>query len=420
MGLIKTSILNAIAVIIKMLTLLGINKILAIYVGPAGYAALGQFQNAVQMITTFASGAVNTGVVKYTAEYHADPDKQIAVWRTAGTITIYGSLFSALLIAILNKPLAQWFLQDQSYGSVFLWFSATLVFFTLNTLLLAILNGKKDVVKYVIANILGSIFTLIITTVMAVKFGIYGALVSLAIYQSLAFFVTLIICLKAPWFRIGNLYGKVDKKVAINLAKYTAMAVTSAVCVPLTQIFIRNHIGQTLGWESAGYWEAMWRLSSAYLLFFTTVLGVYYLPRISEITDFKELKKEIWAGYKLIFPLTVFSGLLVYLLRDWIIVFLFSKDFLPMSSLFAWQMVGDSLKIASWLLAYIMLGRAYVKLFIVSEIFFSLFFCFMVFNFTSYFKLEAASIAYAINYLFYFIFIFISLFNIKYKGFEYE
>ena len=59
MTLVRTSLLNAIAVAIKMLTLLGINKILAVYVGPAGYAALGQFQNAVQMISTFASGAIN-------------------------------------------------------------------------------------------------------------------------------------------------------------------------------------------------------------------------------------------------------------------------------------------------------------------------------------------------------------------------
>jgi PST family polysaccharide transporter len=69
MTLIKTSLLNAIAVLIKMLTMLGINKVLAIYVGPAGYATLGQFQNAVQMITTSPAGAINTSVTKYTAEY---------------------------------------------------------------------------------------------------------------------------------------------------------------------------------------------------------------------------------------------------------------------------------------------------------------------------------------------------------------
>ena len=103
MTLIKTSLLNGIAVIIKMLTLLGLNKILAIYVGPTGYAALGQFQNAVQMITTFASGALNTGVTKYTAEYYEDEVRQHTVWRTAGTIALLGSLTTAILVTIFNK-----------------------------------------------------------------------------------------------------------------------------------------------------------------------------------------------------------------------------------------------------------------------------------------------------------------------------
>ncbi|HZK24233.1 MAG TPA: O-antigen flippase, partial [Oscillospiraceae bacterium] len=99
MTLIKTSLLNGIAVVIKMLTMLGLNKILAIYVGPAGYAAIGNFQNAAQMITTFASGAINTGVVKYTAEYHDDEEKQRQVWRTAGTIAVLGSVFTGIGVA---------------------------------------------------------------------------------------------------------------------------------------------------------------------------------------------------------------------------------------------------------------------------------------------------------------------------------
>src|SRR5690606_10979971 len=120
MRLIKTSLLNGIAVIIKMLTLLGINKIIAIYVGPAGYAAIGQFQNAMQMITTFASGAINTGVTKYTADYHEDEEKQRKVWRTAGTIALVGSLVTGILISIFSKPLADWFLKDEEYSGVFI------------------------------------------------------------------------------------------------------------------------------------------------------------------------------------------------------------------------------------------------------------------------------------------------------------
>ncbi len=59
MNLLKTSVLNGVAVLIKTATMFLLNKMLAVYVGPAGYAAIGQFQNFIQMITTFAGSAVN-------------------------------------------------------------------------------------------------------------------------------------------------------------------------------------------------------------------------------------------------------------------------------------------------------------------------------------------------------------------------
>jgi PST family polysaccharide transporter len=401
MTLIKTSLLNGIAVVIKMLTLLGLNKILAIYVGPSGYAALGQFQNAVQMITTLASGAINTGVTKYTAEYHEDEPKQHAVWRTAGTISLVGSVVVAIGVITFNKALAGWFLKDESLGSVFIWFAATLVLFVFNTLFLAILNGKKEIKRYVTANIAGSLFSLAVTTVMAIQLGLYGALVALAIYQSLTFFVTLSLTYKASWFKLSYMIGGIDRESVKNLAKFTAMALTSAACAPLSHILIRNHLGETLGWEAAGYWEAMWRLSAAYLMLVTTTLSVYYLPRLAELQDPEEIKREILQGYKIILPVAAACGLVIYLLRHFIIQVLFTADFAEMEILFGWQMVGDTLKIGSWILAYLMLGKAMVKLFIFSEIAFAASFYGLTCLFTSMLGLKGVSVAHVANYFFY-------------------
>lgn len=403
MTLIKTSLLNGIAVVIKMLTLLGINKILAIYVGPAGYAALGQFQNAVQMITAFASGAINTGVTKYTAEYHEDESRQRLVWRTAGTIALIGSLLTAAIIALCNRPMAAWFLKDVNYGGVFLWFAATLVLFTFNTLLLAILNGKKEITRYVLANIAGSIFALLVTGTLAIRFGLYGALVALAVFQSLTFFVTLLLCYNAPWFKISYLFGRIEKKIAVNLGKYTAMALTSAACVPISHILIRNHLGETFGWDAAGYWEAMWRLSGAYLVLVTTTLSVYYLPRLSELSNSNEIKKEIIQGYRVVLPVAALIGFSIYLFRDVIIELLFTSDFSAMRDLFAWQIIGDTLKIGSWILAYVMLGNAMFKPFIVLEIVFAAGFVALTWLFTASMGVVGVVVAHAVNYAIYWI-----------------
>ncbi|WP_053161759.1 O-antigen translocase [Pseudomonas sp. P1.8] len=415
MTLIKTSLLNGIAVVVKMLTLLGINKILAIYVGPSGYAAIGQFQNAVQMITTFASGAVNTGVVKYTAEYADDESAQHKVWQTAGAIALAGTFIASVCIALFSVDLANLFLNNESFSGVFLWFSATLVLFTLNTLLLSILNGKKEIAKYVLANISGSLFSLVVTTVLVFKFGLYGALVSLAVYQSLTFATTFFLCIKSKWFKLEYLVGRIDKAVALNLAKYTAMALTTALSVPMSHILIRNYLSVQFGLEAAGYWEALWRLSSAYLMVVTTTLGVYYLPRLSELKTYHEIRQEILQGYKIILPVAALCGLLIYMLRDLIIILLFTRDFAPMRELFAWQMIGDTLKIGSWILAYMMLGKAMFKAFIASEIVFSLTFYLLTVYLTGWFGFVGVSWAHAINYGFYFIVMYFMVFRRLHK-----
>ena len=416
MTLIKTSLLNGIAVVIKMLTLLGLNKVLAIYVGPSGYAALGQFQNAVQMITALASGAINTGVTKYTAEYHGDVARQHKVWRTAGTISLVGSLTVAVAVIAFNRHLAGWFLKDESLGSVFIWFAVTLVLFVFNTLLLAILNGKKEIHRYVVANIAGSLFALSVTTAMTIQLGLYGALVALAIYQSLTFFVTFALIYNANWFKFRYLLGGIDKQAARNLAKYTVMAITSAACVPLSHILIRNHLGETLGWDAAGYWEAMWRLSAAYLMLVTTTLSVYYLPKLAELQDLSEIKKEIVQGYKIILPIACLCALLIYFLRDHVVKILFTAEFSEVTQLFAWQMTGDTLKIGSWILAYLMLGKAMIKQFIISEIAFAFLFYILTVILTTKMGLKGVAMAHAVNYLLYWIVMAVIVFkSLKYN-----
>ena len=403
MNLLKTSVLNGIAVLIKTATLFILNKILAVYVGPSGYAVIGQFQNFIQIITSFAGGAINTAVIKYTAEYYEDATKQKAIWKTAGSIVLLLSVVVALFILLFQKQLSFYIFQTIEYQSIFIWFAVFLLFFNFNALFLAILNGKKEILRLVIANIAGSLFSLVITGLLAVKFGLYGALVALSIYQSTAFIVTLVLCYKADWFRFSYLFGKIDPIITHKFLGFALMALTSAILVPLSQIIIRLYLSDEFGLEYAGYWEAMIRLSGGYLMLVTATLSVYYLPRLSELKLLSDIKKEVYLGYKIIFPVALFGAITVYLLRDWIIALLFTEAFLPMRDLFLWQMIGDSLKIGSWILAYLMLSKAMTKLYIITEIIFAFSLVFLTYISTKVFGFQGVSIAYLINYALYWI-----------------
>ncbi|MDD9338971.1 MAG: hypothetical protein PV362_04795 [Providencia heimbachae] len=190
------------------------------------------------------------------------------------------------------------------------------------------------------------------------------------------------------------------------------MAITSAIMVPTSQFIVRDYIATTQGLDQAGYWQGVWYISTTYLMIVTTALSTYYLPRLSEITDKNELKKEILQGYKILLPIVIICGLMIYLLRDFIIYILFSDSFSPMKQLFTWQIIGDVFKIASWLLAYVMLAKAMTKAFIISEILFSLMFVFLTYMLVPLVGTIGATYAYCINYMLYLIAIFLI---IRYK-----
>lgn len=413
MTLIKTGLLNAVAVAIRILSAIALNKILAIYVGPAGYALIGQFQNLVTMLTTFASGAVNTGVTKGTAEHFDDPEHQVRIWRTAGTMAIVGAGTTGLVIAIFHTVLAELFLGDQALGRVFVWLGFSLVFVALNGLLLAILNGKKQIGSFVLINIAGSLVGLAVTAALSVWFGLEGALIALSVNQAIVFLVSATLCMRQPWFRISMLFGRIDQRVLRELLKFAAMALTSAAVVPLTQILIRDHLMREFGADSAGYWEALMRISGLYLMIVTVPLSVYYLPRIAEIRDPAELKREILSGYRIIVPVTALGALVIYLLRDFITLALFTPEFSPMRDLFAWQMIGDVTKICGWLLGYVLIGRGMMRAFIASEIAFGAIWYLSSVISTSTFGLPGIAFSYFFTYALYLLVMIFVLFQLS-------
>jgi PST family polysaccharide transporter len=203
--------------------------------------------------------------------------------------------------------------------------------------------------------------------------------------------------------KLVNFKSTFDTTEGKKLGAFALMAITSAATVPVSHLIIRNYIGETLSWDDAGYWQAIWYISTMYLMVVTTTLSIYYLPKLSEITDKAELREELLHGYKIIMPIVIVLSVSVYLLKDFIIWLLFTEDFAPVRDLFLWQLVGDVLKLAAWLVAYLMLAKAMTKTFIITEVAFSLSFVLLSIWFVGQYGLVGMSYSFAINYGLYFI-----------------
>lgn len=403
MNLVKTSLLSLVATFFKMLSGLVINKAISVYIGPAGLAVIGQFQNFSQVVLIAAQGAINSGVVKYTAEYGRESPKIPYLFSTALRISLIASVSVGLLLILFSSFFSSRILDSVDYNFIFIIFGFTIILFVLNGLLLSIINGLKEIRSYIKINIIQSLYSLIFTSLLIYFFSLKGALIALATNQSIIFFITLVMIRKHNIIKWKNFTSTFDKQISKKLFAFSAMAITSAIMVPTSQFIIRDYIATTQGMNQAGYWQGVWYISTTYLMIVTTALSTYYLPRLSEITCKQELKKEILQGYKILLPIVIACGLTIYILRDFIIHLLFSESFLPMKPLFTWQIIGDVLKIAAWLLVYVMLAKKMTKEFIICEVLCSVSFVSLSYLLISLLGTIGTTYAYCITYIIYFL-----------------
>ncbi|MGV0926021.1 O-antigen translocase [Empedobacter sp. ULE_I145] len=401
--LLKVFSFTGLSTLIKLLTSYITVKVVASIVGPSGIAIIGQLQNFVSIITTLGAGGINNGVVKYVSEYKDDTSFIKKIIGNGFRITVLFSSVVGGLVLFMSFFLSKWILLDSELYYVFMFLGLSLILMSINNFFISILNGYKEFKKYVIVNIITSIVGLFFTLILVYFLNLPGALIANVTYQSVILFVTIYFVKKSIWFNKIYLWNKFDRNIVKKFLSYSLMALVTAATAPVSQLVIRGYLIKNYSITDAGYWEAMNRISGLYLLFVTTSLGVYYLPKLSEIKSEKLLKEEVLKTYKLVLPIVLLSLIIMYFLKDFVITILFTKEFYPVKNLFSWQFLGDFFKIASWILAFIMVAKSKTKAFIITEIVFSISIILLSYFFINFNGVVGATQAYFVNYFLYFI-----------------
>ena len=400
----KISFLNAIAVFIKMLT--GFVSIKAVAyllgpLGPMGIAMLGQLNNFTNILLAVSNGGINNGITRYVAEYSGSEKRHQLFLGTAFWITAVLSVLTGLTLIIGAGFWSREILKDQQYKSVFYIFGCTIILYAFNTLLISVINGFKEFKKYVVANILGSLIGLLFTIILAVNFGIYGALISAVTYQSVVFVLTLLLVLNTRWFKVKEITRKFSKTAAVKLGHYSLMALVTAIVMPMSQLVVRGYISHHISLKDAGLWEGINRVSNMYLMVFATSLSVYYLPRLTELKTQQDLRKEVFSVYKMVIPLLLIFSVVLFTGRDLIINILFTHEFSGMRDLFTFQVLGDFFKLASWVLAYMLIAKSMTKTYILMEFVSSLSQAGLSILFINFYGTTGATIGYAAGHFIY-------------------
>lgn len=385
-----------------------IAKVVAVHTGPTGIAMLGQVQSLFTAMNGIVAAPAGSGVVRYTAENHSLGLEACAPWWRASLKWMLLLLAIVLPIScIFAKPLAQWALGSANYDWLVIVTAVALPLSAANSLIGSVINGQQHYRRFVGLGIVAVVIATALMLTLIIKVQLNGALLAAALFMSISGLVMLLGSIGQPWFKLKYWWGNVDKAHLKGLGGYVAMAMTSAACMPLALLMVRNILVDKVGWQQAGHWQAVYKISEVYLGVITIALSTYFLPKLATLNGTEDVLNEIQNTAKVVMPIVIVLAIAVYLLRDIAISLVFTDEFRPARNLFAVQLVGDVIKILAWLYAYPMLSHGATKWFVATEVFFSSSFILLAFLLVSKYGVNGANWAYVLNYAMYFIVLFL-------------
>ena len=402
--LFKVASLNTGSVLTRIITGFLTSKAIALFIGAEGLALIGNLRNFLSSVQAISILGFYNGAVKYIAEFK---ENLVELSKTISTL-FYLGLTSTILISLFCYFNAEAiniyiFSEENDYAYVIKILACVLPLYAANMFIFSIMNGFSKYKILIIINIIGQILCLFITLLLIYQERLDGALISVVVAESIIFLITLVAILNRrsliPLIKIKN----VNLSVAKNLSAYSMMSLFTVILLPLVTIYIRTYIIDTIGKEEAGFWEAMTRISRYYLLFITSLLTLYILPRFSEIDTKIAFRKEVFNFYKTIIPVFGLGLIVIYFLRSFIIQVIFSNDFRPVEDLFFWQLLGDFIKVLSIVIGYQFLAKKMFWHYILTEAFSIVVLYFASIYFIDNYGIKGAAIAHFVNYVLYYI-----------------
>lgn len=408
--LFTVTVFTAVLTFFKMLAGFFIAKIVAVYTGPSGMAMLGQLQSFATAFNGIATAPVGNGIVRYTAENKSNGYDACARWWQASVQWAFGLTFITIIFSfLLNKKLSIFLFNTTEYSWLITLCCIVLPLSVINTAFISVINGCQKYKKYVVVGFFSIIVSTVIMVLMIYHMKLNGALIAAALNTSIAGVIVFVVSVREPWFKFRLWIGRSDIESRKGIGGYVLMAATSALATPIALVCVRNLLIRYTGWDAAGQWQAVWKISEVYLAVITMALTTYYLPQLARLKTHKEIKGEINGALRLILPIVICLSLAIYVLRDFIITVLFTSDFEKARDIFAIQLIGDVVKIISWLYAFPMIAKGAIKVFTLTEIFFSFTLVLLSWFFISRLGVQGANLGYLINYCFYFLFVYLNL-----------
>lgn len=364
----RTTMWTASATAFKIVIGLLLIKLFALQFGTKGLGQMANFMTLITVLGVFAGAGIFNGVTKYVAEFEDQPEKLTVLLSTANRIIVLFSCVLALIFVLFSGSMSEWLFYSKDYQAVIIATGIAQFGIANSNYFLAILKGYRNVKANALSVIIGSLLGLSVFLIGLYGCGYQGALVGFVAFPALVFlpardFLNQQIQAVKFWgnFAFSSEYGR-------KLLKFSLMVFITALTLPTAYILMRHLLVKYHALESVGLWQGVSKISDAYLQFITAAFSVYLLPTFAKLHEKSAVQAELIKALKFVGTSVIWISLTIFTFKHWIILLLYTEEFLAMESLFIWQLLGDVFKVMAYVFGYLIVAKASLKLYAVAEL----------------------------------------------------
>lgn len=400
----------------NMLRAFVINKLLAVFLPPSFFACVGQLQNFMTAGQAVSSLAMQNGWVSLTAQNKDDPKQLHGIWRGGARLTIFASVFTAILAVLFCflAPLDVLVpgIHPRLVQAAILFSLPGILAMNIVTITSSVMNGLGEYRRWAVIGIASSLLQCI-----WVAFFLYTghlSVLSIIATQSILAGIFAAQIARNAGFNFGIIRRSVLDIRSPWLA-FAAMGLIPMLLSPIVLTAMRSYIGTEFGWNAAGIWQGVWKISDFFAAGFSAILGVILLPKISD----KLTKKEFWSMFGPIlakmFALTFVVVALVFFFRRFVVALMLSSSYAAVADYMPLQLVGDFFRTGGWALGLVLIAHRETVKFIVAEVLANAYLIVGTVVFSNLFEFNGPMLAYASENILYFVGLFVVVGRLKWN-----
>ena len=343
-------------------------KVSALYLGPAGMVLVGQVNNFLQVTAGAIGNGATTAVVNLTADRAASRETLQQLWGSAMRLVLAVATLTGFIVAVAAGPLSSWLFFSPSYWPIVVAAGIVLVLAVADNVITGALNGLKQLDVIARAGIAASCAEFALFVSLTYAFGVWGALLAMTLVYGVRLSISCRIAFRSGLIRPRELFSGFDAGALREIAGFYPMLLAHSIALPLGLLMVRGIVVREAGLDQGGYLQAAWRLSDTYVAVLTTALGLFFMAQFSSLTEESERGAMLRRTIGQIAGVTALAGLGIYLLRDLVVRIVLTPEFLPMTFLLPYQLVGDVFKMACYPLQMALVSRRHVPAYIAQAV----------------------------------------------------